>query len=289
MKINGRDSLTFFLSSIVEFGNYFVFTSNDLIGYRGIFLYDKQKKSICDSSSSLVIAALAKDPNERIWLSLTSQICQLDTNELKNGKLRIVPAVSAGLNFGSGYFAFDRKSTWIVRNGEEIIRIGDDGSLLRVPGTNTQSLGGFGNIFIDRENILWFTNAGAGVGKLVNTNLLIRSNLPGEIRPGLVHIISYIPDTTWYALRNKSLLRKTGNSFANFKINIKEEIVFVAQRFGKLFVGTNKKLYASAVPLLDKGSIELTSIHTLSPDDNMGHVPCMTIMATCSLIRKAVC
>jgi hypothetical protein len=217
-----------FLGDIVEQGDMLLIGTNDLRHHRGLYLYDKKNRKLADSIPGKAINGFGKDKKENIWISIADKIYTLDRKALEKGRLLLGPLPVPFQHISSLVpyaMAFDENNTWMIHNGKEIIRAGNDGSLLRIKMPDQSNSD---RIFIDRENIVWICNTGNGAFKLVNTTLQIDDTIPGSTT-GLIHQVYYNKDTTWYIVNFRQLVRKTGTTTQQFALENIKDIYFVQQ------------------------------------------------------------
>ncbi len=267
--MQGMDQTQLFLGSITEFHNFLVFTTNDLRYNIGLYVYDKKTGVLTDTDQNAVVNGLGKDRNNRIWVSLADRIRILDTVALRKGKLRfrpMPPPLNQVESFPTPHIVFDDRYTWLNNAGKEIIRMGEDGTLLRIPGPAFESNLGLGNFFIDREKIVWLCTEGSGVFKLANTNLQIQEKMMGDNLPGTITNIHCISDTIWYVIDHKKIVRNTPSGNKVFHINF-GPVRLLAQNRQNLIAGDVKNIYVSSVPETGQNSIDFKKISALKGSD----------------------
>lgn len=254
-----------FLGTLVEVGNYFLFNTNDLRNFQGIYLYDKIKRKIIDSLPDTSVPGFAKDKTGKIWISANDSLALLDSAALHSGKLKLVslpPAFKALSKYITGAFGFQDQYVWTNYDGKELIRTGADASQVKLaPGKDGRV--SIDRIFIDRENIVWITSGEYGVLKLVNTTLQINEPLSiNGNKNGAINFGSYSRDTTWFTFNNQPV-RQIGQKTETFTTNIPSTIYWVMQSGQDLFATTYQQLYHAEIPQNNAGKIQFRLMTTL--------------------------
>jgi signal transduction histidine kinase/ligand-binding sensor domain-containing protein len=278
---NGFEKLSFpmkggpviqpFLGTIIEMGDLLVLATNDLRRAIGLYLYDKKNRKLLDALPEEAVYWMAKDNKNRVWLSLHNNISMLDSLSLVQGRLKLVPTPApyrAALPSSPGVFVFNEYAAWIIRNGNSVLRLNNDGSTLNIslPGDQGNHPH-VDNIFIDKENILWISNEGAGVFKLVNTSLQLQENSDIGSNAQRITYVSYRPDTTWYVLNNKRVVRKTINGTQEFDVVCPGDFVALDQLGNILLAYDVRTLYTGTVPSASDKKIVLRTAGVLHDSD----------------------
>ncbi|MBC7946785.1 MAG: hypothetical protein H7Y42_02815 [Chitinophagaceae bacterium] len=182
-----------FLGFIADFENHLVFSTNDLRHYDGLFVYDKQSKKITDALPTLRVQSLTTDHRGLVWVSSNKEIFNLDTIELKKGKIALIAPYSSNLYEGysvPGSIQFNSANELLVAGEKGIIHYPQSARprFIAPPepyGAIVQ------NFFVDREDIIWICHEGNGVYKLSNTNLQSTNALVGSDASGIQAVRSF--------------------------------------------------------------------------------------------------
>jgi signal transduction histidine kinase/streptogramin lyase len=266
--LRGSPAISPFLGDILEYGNMLLIGTNDLRHHIGLYLYDRKNRRLSDSMPGIVPYAFGKDKKNQVWISVTDRTAMLDSEALKNGKLKLTSLPASYQHIArvvSNSFAFDENNTWIIHNGKEIIKTDNDGSLLkiRMP-DNAQG----DKIFVDRENIVWVCNTGAGAFKLVNTTLQIDEIISGNTTD-VINLASYANDTTWFIVNFNQFARKASSGTQVFTLDEQKGIFMVQQINGRLILFDEKNIYSAPVPSDTQRKIHLSKLLSL-PDSSFG-------------------
>ena len=216
-----------FLGGITGVGNFLIITTNEMRFYKGIYVYDIKMNSICDA---LPIEGylLGKDQKNRIWVSTAENLNIVDQDALQKGKLSII-APGGGYqqvkNYSTTNVDFDTDAIWIVfKNQElrntEVQRISEKGAVFSIPLPEQATTSYIKNIFIDRENIIWLSNEGDGVFKIINSPLQIFENPLGKSIESQAGNVFYSEGITWYRTTTKKLFRKSADKLEEFNCNL---------------------------------------------------------------------
>ncbi|MEO8404295.1 MAG: ATP-binding protein [Chitinophagaceae bacterium] len=239
-----------YLGTLVEWGDWLICGTNDLRDYTGLYIYNKKKRIITDAKVNLRISSLAKDRANHIWVSLSDGIHLLDSTSLLQGSIRFAPVAAPyeQLNhFGASSFSFAPHDTWLIKSGNEIVKAGDDGSMITIKFPDREGPAGRNSIYVDRENIAWICTEANGVIKLANTRLRTESVGSERNEPAVIKSACYVHDTTWYLLNDK-LARKTKNDYHEFIGNIPAGFFCIGQYDGMLIGSDGKSIYSARIP-----------------------------------------
>jgi len=262
-----------FLGAVTDWNDNLVFSTNDLRGNKGLFVYNKKMKRLTDMMPDSLISFLDKDKSGNIWISTNKGIYTLDTISLKKGLLKFnMPgnAYKQISSYSNCLLAFEGNRVWVVDNANDLIKTGDDGKLIRIglqeqlPGIN------IGSLFIDKENIAWICTAQNGVIKLTGTNLTIGPLVSRSKLPDVIHRATYLKDTTWFIVNIDKLARRTKENTEIFTTNIAQEIHFIEQKSGKLIVADNKNILEAAIPTKGQTHISFKAVFTAPEQYTLG-------------------
>lgn len=270
-EMKGSPAIQPFLGVIIEKRDLLVLGTNDLRGQIGIYLYDKNKKVLLDAMPDEPIVFMGQDKYGRIWVSLRDRIAMLDSVSLCDGKLKLAPIPSpfrTAIAGSHGVLAFDKDAAWLIRNGSDVVRTGTDGSTLNISMPGEQGQLHFDNIFIDKEDILWISNEGAGVFKLVNTSLQVQESPDIGVNAQHITSVSHKGDTTWFVLNNKRVLRKTTGSTQEFSVVCPGNFLSLDQPGNIVVAYDHQKLYAASIPSATDKQIAFQPIWTLHDSDS---------------------
>jgi signal transduction histidine kinase len=259
-----------FLGEITEWKDYLVFTTNDLRGNAGLYLFDKKKRQLADAIIGQFISSLEKDKSGNVWVSLKNRISCLDTLSLMNGRLKFdarVSPFSAVSYFPGISMAFDNHHAWIIYKSKEIIRVGDDRSLLRFSLPAQYSVFDIASIFIDRENIAWICSEGGGLIKMAGTGF--RVQIPGSNlnQKKIIYNVDYFPDTTWYFFEHQIIHRKIKTDLRKFISNLSTKVYLTGQKEGKLIVSDINYIYEANIPSQGKNYLIFKKIYGSTETD----------------------
>jgi signal transduction histidine kinase/ligand-binding sensor domain-containing protein len=260
-----------YLGVIVEYKDFFVFTTNDLRHYQGLFLYNKKTNTLTDFLPGLFIYSLKKDYTGVIWVGTDKTIAILDTLAIDKGKLELRKPYSYGANpkpFETGQINFNRDNELLIASGiKGITRYHKDGTRLYIasPEFSTTVVQ---NFFIDREGVIWICHDGNGVYKLSNTQLQSAVSYSYERRAGITMIRADSPDTCWVLTKNNQLLLRT--SFGDKKFVIKSPVSAYTLFYNNnyLYAASAKQLFIAPMSAGSEKIIRFRQILSL-PDTTL--------------------
>ena len=253
-----------FLGAIIEWKDYLLIGTNDLRGSVGMYAYNKKNRMLTDAVTDQNISCLTKDRSGGLWVVYAERIRNLDTEYLKNGKLRFIAPVYPYYQLSTlpcTYINFDNNHVWITYGLKEIVQASANGTFLRIniaaryPGTNITSM------FIDRENIAWICTEGAGLIKLAGTGFRVQQNLFRKNSADIIYNVAYVSDTTWYFL-NHSIIRKINSDYSSFKSNVTATIYSADQVNGKLIISDQRNIYETHFPSSGQKIITFKKIYS---------------------------
>jgi signal transduction histidine kinase len=255
-----------YLGAIVEYHDYLIFATNDLRNYTGLYLYDKKNHKLADAIPGLCCGTMRKDKTGHVWISTCDSLYQLDETLLAAGKLQpaaLPVSYRQATPFITASFDFDDSYAWISYNNLELVRAGKDGSLLRITMPDELGQGNIGNIFIDRENIIWISAGGAGIFKLINTALQINKTLPGSSILN-AHFVSYRPDTTWCLTGDNRIIRQINGRTQILQANNKTSIYSIRQIGNRVYVLAAYNFYDAGIPSEGTSTLNLRLLRSVS-------------------------
>ena len=260
-----------FLGAIAEWNDQLIFSTNDLRNNTGLFTFNKKTRQLTDLMPDSAISFLEKDKAGRLWVCTPGGIYNLDTLSLKNGKLKFLPPTEPYnriSKYGNCPLTFDDNHVWLINQMKDLIKVGDDGSLIKIdlqeqfPGVS------IGSLFIDRENIAWISTSENGVVKLTGTNLTIGALVPGKKVPDLLNRAFHVNDTTWLIVNFNKLARKTNAGAQLFTTSFSRDIHFIEQLGGKLIAADQFNIYESPIP--GPGTNHLSFRKTFTSKSSLG-------------------
>jgi len=262
-----------FLGAVADWNDHLIFSTNDLRGNKGLFVCNKKTGRLTDMMPDSLISFLDKDKSGNIWISTAKGIYLLDTNSLKKGMLSFLAPNNSYKKLGaysSPALAFGGKEIWMIDKTSDLIKIGDDGNLLKI-GLQKQLPGvTIASVFIDNENIAWICTAENGVIKLTGTNLTIAPLIMGGKAADLIHRATYLKDTTWFIVNIDKLARRTKENTEIFTTNIASAIHFIEQKHGRLIVSDHSKILEAAIPVKGQTHISFNVVFTAPENYGIG-------------------
>lgn len=137
-----------------------------------LYLYNKRTKEVIDEIPHIYSLQIA--PDGRIWVSTDKHIMNLDTSELKKGKivLQDLPNKYNRLrDLGRYFILIDQgNNCWMCDQSGLLIKAAPDGNITSFTSASGLSMFFINQIFQDKEGITWIASNNAGVYKLVHTN-----------------------------------------------------------------------------------------------------------------------
>jgi signal transduction histidine kinase/ligand-binding sensor domain-containing protein len=260
-----------YLGVILEYKDFFVFTTNDLRHYQGLFLYNKKTNTLTDFLPGLFIYSLKKDYTGVIWVGTDRTIAILDTLAIDKGKLALRNPYTYGANpkpFEPGQINFSRDNELLVASGiKGITRYHKDGTRLHIasPEFSTTVVQ---NLFIDREGIIWICHDGNGVYKLSNTQLQSADSYSYESRAGITMVRADSPDTCWVLTKNNQLLLRTSFGDKSFVIKPPVSAYTLFYNNNYLYAASAKKLFIAPISAGSEKIIRFRQILSL-PDTTL--------------------
>jgi signal transduction histidine kinase len=262
-----------YLGDITGTGNYIVISTNDLRGHKGLYLYDIKNNTICDALPEVKAYLLGRDKGNTIWISMPDQLFILDGIALSKGKLLLtlpVHGYQQAKDYSTINIAFDKNCIWFVHRNEDyrnedIHRIEENGSLLKIPLPEQATSSDIKNIIIDRENTIWLCNDGEGIFKILNSPLRIFQNPLGKSMQSQTDNVYYFNHVTWYSTNNYKLFRKSEKGMQQFNSNIKQSPVVFHEDADNLLAADYKNIYKAT--LTNKSSIYFHKVISLPDPD----------------------
>src|SRR4030095_14826875 len=194
--------------------------------------------------------AASKEGN--VWLSTSKNIQQLDTNALKRGLIvqKELPNIFRDFSTNAGFIFFDNSNNCWISDGVHSLKKCDHQGNITV---YTKS-SGLGNssieyVFQDKEGIIWLASKGAGVEKLMHSNLSLIERPFGFINTGMI-CRNNNGELILYSHNDKKMALLTKNDVEINEIKSADQFFVVTATPGGLFGISDKKIFR----LLKKGS-----------------------------------
>ena len=260
-----------FLGALTEWNDYLIFTTNELRSHTGLYVVNKKTMVLTDRMPDTIVSFLDRDKSGRIWICTANGTYILDTASLGQGKFKFVTPpfpYNQVSKYSTSVFAFDDQHIWLVAKMMDLIKVGSDGTFLKIDLEEQMRGVNIGSIFIDRENIAWLCTAENGVIKLTGTNLTIRQLSPSMKTSDFLFMPSYIGDTTWVILNYERLARIVNGETKQFTTSIRKNIYFIQQCNDRLIVVDPSYIYEATIPSGDGSHINFEKVFTM-PEDNL--------------------
>ncbi|MBL7745631.1 MAG: hypothetical protein JNN00_19320 [Chitinophagaceae bacterium] len=266
-----------YLGDISGSDNYIAISTNELKGHQGLYLYDIKNNRICDALPDARVYLLGKDRDNNIWISTSEKLLILDSIALAKGKISLVPPVHGyhqAKDYSTPNVAFDRGCIWFIHRNEDyrnedIHRIEENGSLLKIPLPEQATSSDIKNVLIDRENSIWICNDGEGIFKIISSPLRIFQNPLGQSMQSQTDNVYYVNDITWYNTNNYKLFRKSDKKLEQFTCNVKQAPVVFYEGPGLLMAADYRNIYEAS--FTHQRFISFRKIISLSDPDYFGN------------------
>ncbi len=293
--LSQKSRLLPYLGEIDGIGNYLVISTNDLKSHLGLYLYDIRNNRICDALPEVSAYLPGKDKSNNIWVSMLDKLFILDSSDVAKGKLSLIPPVHGyyqAKDYSTANIAFDNNCIWFVHRNEdyrneEIHRIEEDGSLLKIPLPEQATSSDIKNIFIDKENTIWLCNDGEGVFKIANSPIRVFQNPLGTSMQSQAGNVYYSKNVTWYSTNNYKLFRRSEHGIRQLTCNVKQVPVIFYEAANKLIAADYRNIYEAS--FTGQRSILFHKVITLNDPDFFSHTHIIdnkgTILSTGKTIR----
>ncbi len=233
------------LDRIIEWENFFL-----VIPWSTepkLFLYDRQKNKLLETSTTKNVFNMVADIYGRVWIPGRGGIELLDTAFLAKGKIHFLPVPASYKLLVSQLNAnvfFDNQGNAWVYGGNSFQKISEDLQQQNFSSEQGLKPGTLVDMFRDREGIIWIATDGNGVIKLNGTHIqLLNRFASGHLLQ--LSAIGQKNDTLWmYNAENNSIYRLNKNMIKMFPlggIKVHPGNLFIVNQ--KLYLGDEEKNY----------------------------------------------
>ncbi|MDP4264177.1 MAG: histidine kinase [Bacteroidota bacterium] len=262
-----------YLGDLAEYGDYIVFTTNDLGNYAGLFLYSKKKDTITDVLRQVTIQGLASDHRNIIWVGTTDGMHNLDTAVLDAGKLALRQpyiALPRHESFITGNIKFNLENEPLIASDMlGIIHYNKDGSSSVISSSELPNKL-MTNFFVDREDVLWICHDGNGVYKLSNTKLQSTGLfIPGD-QSGVNNAKAFSQNIAWIVMNDRKWVLHTPAKNKIFTITPDMDLSPIQYDKTYLYAGQLNNLYIAPLPKNNESVISFKKNMTLPDTANFG-------------------
>jgi signal transduction histidine kinase/ligand-binding sensor domain-containing protein len=252
--LQGQD-VNSYISQLISYGNYLIIMRDySLVSTapKLLYLFDCSQKKIVSQTSGAPVFTVAASKEGNVWLSTSKNIQQLDTNALKRGLIvqKELPNIFRDFSTNAGFIFFDNSNNCWISDGVHSLKKCDHQGNITV---YTKS-SGLGNssieyVFQDKESIIWLASKGAGVEKLMHSNLSLIERPFGFINTGMI-CRNNNGELILYSHNDKKMALLTKNDVEINEIKSTDQFFVVTATPDGLFGISDKKIFR----LLKKGS-----------------------------------
>jgi signal transduction histidine kinase/ligand-binding sensor domain-containing protein len=252
--LQGQD-VNSYISQLIPYGNYLIIMRDyNLVSTvpKILYLFDCSQKKIVSQTSGAPVFTVAASKEGNVWLSTSKNIQQLDTNALKRGLIvqKELPNIFRDFSTNAGFIFFDNSNNcWISDGGQSLKKCDHQGNITVYTKSSGLSNSSIEYVFQDKEGIMWLASKGAGVEKLMHSNLSLIEKPFGFINTGMI-CRNNNGELILYSQHDKKMALLTKNDVEINEIKSTDQFFIVTATPGGLFGVSNKKIFR----LIKKGS-----------------------------------
>jgi len=210
-----------------------------------LIVYDKKEKKLVAISYDRKIQNITQSSQGQLWVSYADGLRLLDTHELVNGHITLLPPPSVYSLISktrNPIIFFDKENNlWLNAGGQlKVFSLNSPEKVISL-GLKTYTLNG---IMQDREGTTWISTDGNGVIKIPGVNVQLMNGF-GLHHPGYISAIQNAGDTVWlFCPNDHSVVRVIKNEVKNFPLhNDRRTVVALHVSNKSLYVVGDKKMW----------------------------------------------
>jgi signal transduction histidine kinase/ligand-binding sensor domain-containing protein len=267
-----NNELVIYLGDIADHNDYLIFTTNDLRGSMGLFLYSKKEDRIIDVIPGVRVHDLKTGPDGNIWIYTPGTIHNLDTLALAAGKLQLRkpygPFENEDLPAGTIHFTRQHE-LFIFATHKGSFLYKKDGTRLYIPSPGPPSEISKG-AFIDREDILWISNDGNGVYKLANTRLQYTQSFFSENSSGIRTVTPLAGDSAWFVMNDNTWILRSASKNKIFSIEPAFKVTPLISTKTHVYAVSEKELFKAPLNTGNDAVLQFSRILKLPDSSGFG-------------------
>ncbi len=258
-----------YLSSIIEYNNYFLISTWAGSEKARLLLYDKKTGRVTDVNTRSESYSLVQNKYTRQILVTTKEgIMVLDSNSLMNGKILLTEFHVAGLPGGVYQAVFNNENQLCFFNNAALVIPRVSGNYTSIIATNGLPVNNILDVFIDREDNKWIITDGSGILKLADTRIGAINQLDDGKKINAIAMDFDSSGLWFYDKLSARLIRYDDERFSGFNLPLSVIDYGILLKGENVFCINEHKVF-----FLKKKEMNIGNLHLVCTLDNPALFP----------------